>query len=119
MVGHRQSPEEYKKTLFSVTDTLTLPRGKTVYLVDPLCGHSIIRRTHEPAAAACRAGWLEVADRCRQLVLEHNAAHRLGRHPTVAESLRHPDFAPFLKQLERLCGYEAPSSWPASWGHAK
>src|ERR1700722_8969465 len=58
------------------------------------------------AAAACRAGWLEVGERCRQLVLEHNPAHRIGSYPTAADALRSADFAPLLAQLERLCGYE-------------
>jgi hypothetical protein len=58
------------------------------------------------AAAACRAGWLEVAARCRELVLEHNAAHLLGNFATVPDALRSSEFDPLLKQLERLCGYE-------------
>jgi hypothetical protein len=58
------------------------------------------------AAAACRAGWLEVAARCRELVLEHNASHLFGNFATVPDALRSAEFAPFLKQLERLCGYE-------------
>jgi hypothetical protein len=58
------------------------------------------------SAAACRAGWPEVAERCRQLVLEHNPAHLIGNFPSVADALRSEDFAPLLKQHERLCGYE-------------
>jgi hypothetical protein len=58
------------------------------------------------AAAACRAGWLEVGERCRQLVLEHNPAHLIGSYPTAADALRSADFAPLLAQLERLCGSE-------------
>lgn len=58
------------------------------------------------AAAACRAGWPDVAERCRQLVLEHNPAHLIGDFPTVADALRSEDFAPFLKQLERQLGSE-------------
>lgn len=58
------------------------------------------------AAAACRAGWLEVGERCRELVLEHNPAHLIGSYPTAADALRSADFAPLLAQLERLCGYE-------------
>jgi hypothetical protein len=58
------------------------------------------------AAAACRAGWPEVAERCRQLVLDHNPAHLFKSFPTVADALRSEDFGPFLKQLERHCAYE-------------
>jgi len=57
-------------------------------------------------AAACRAGWPDVAARCRQLVLEHNHAHLLRNFSTFADALRSEDFAPLLKQLERLCNYE-------------
>jgi hypothetical protein len=58
------------------------------------------------AAAACRAGWIDVAERCRQLVIEHNPAHRIGTYPTVADALRSDEFVPLLTQLERLCSYE-------------
>lgn len=58
------------------------------------------------AAAACRAGWIEVGQRCRQLVLEHNPAHLIGTFPTAADAIRSPDFSTLLNQLERLCGYE-------------
>ena len=57
-------------------------------------------------AAACRAGWLDVAERCRQLVLAHNPAHLIRNFGSMADALRSDEFAPFLKQLERLCGYE-------------
>jgi hypothetical protein len=58
------------------------------------------------AAAACRAGWPEVAERCRALVLEHNHAHLIGKFATVADALRGEEFAPLVKQHERLCSYE-------------
>ena len=58
------------------------------------------------AAAACSAGWPDVAARCRQLILAHNPAHVIGNFPTVADALRSDDFAPLIRQLERLCGYE-------------
>jgi hypothetical protein len=58
------------------------------------------------AAAACRAGWLDVAERCRQQVLEHNPAHLIKKFSSVADALRSEDFAALLKQHERMCGYE-------------
>jgi hypothetical protein len=58
------------------------------------------------AAAACRAGWPDVAETCRNLVLQHNRAHVIGNFATVSEALRSDDFLPLLKQHERLCGYE-------------
>ena len=57
-------------------------------------------------AAACRAGWPEVAQRCRELVLRNNAAHLIGKWETFPEALRSPEFLPFERQLERFCGYE-------------
>ncbi len=58
------------------------------------------------AAAACRAGWIDVGERCRQLVLEHNPAHLIGTFPTAADAVRNDNFTPLLNQLERMCRYE-------------
>jgi hypothetical protein len=58
------------------------------------------------AAAACRAGWPDVAETCRNLVLKHNPAHLIANFATVSDALRSADFLPLLKQHERLCGYE-------------
>ena len=58
------------------------------------------------AAEACRAGWPEVAERCRAMVLAHNSVHAIHRYATVADALRDDDFTTFLKQLERFCGHE-------------
>jgi hypothetical protein len=58
------------------------------------------------SAAACRAGWIDVGERCRQLVIEHNPAHLIGTFPTAADALRSADFTPLVNQLERMCGYE-------------
>ena len=57
-------------------------------------------------ASACRAGWPEVAERCRALILANNPRHRVAANPTFVEAMRDPDFAPFLRQQERFCGYE-------------
>lgn len=57
-------------------------------------------------AAACHAGWLAVADRCRQLVLAHNPAHLIGHYETFAEALRDESFQTYFKQLTRFCSYE-------------
>jgi hypothetical protein len=58
------------------------------------------------AAAACRAGWIDVGQRCRELVLEHNPAHLIGSYPTAADAVRSSEFTPLLNRLERMCGYE-------------
>lgn len=57
-------------------------------------------------AEACRAGWPEVAKRCRALVLENNPAHLLHRYTSIPEALQDEDFHTYLKQLERFCGLE-------------
>ncbi len=57
-------------------------------------------------AAACRAGYRDVAERCRRLVLEHNSRHTIGGHSSFAQAMRSPAFRPFLKRLERFCNYE-------------
>ena len=58
------------------------------------------------AAAACRAGWPDVANRCHVLVLANNPLHLLGNYDLFTDAMRSPDFESFLKQLERFCGYE-------------
>jgi hypothetical protein len=57
-------------------------------------------------AAACRAGWPDVAERCRCLVAADNPNHLVCKFPSFADAMRSSDFQPFLKQLERLIGYE-------------
>ena len=56
--------------------------------------------------AACRAGWPEVASRCRELVIAGNPRHLLGRFSTLPDAMRDSEFEPFLRQLERFCGFE-------------
>lgn len=57
-------------------------------------------------AAACRAGWPAVAERCRELVLAENPHHLIARWPSLPEALRDAEFSPFLKRLERFCSLE-------------
>jgi len=54
-------------------------------------------------AAACHAGLLEVASRCRELILQENLQHMIGRFESFPEALRSEDFTPLLKHLQRLC----------------
>jgi len=58
------------------------------------------------AAEACREGWPEVAERCRELVLAHNPRHLIGRFDTVADALRNEEFQFYLRQLARFCTRE-------------
>lgn len=56
--------------------------------------------------SALKAGWPNVAERCRELILGHNPAHRLGHNPTFADAMRSDDFEQFLKPLGKFCNYE-------------
>jgi hypothetical protein len=54
-------------------------------------------------AEACRAGWLEVGELCRELLLASNPHHIASRFPSLAEALRDPDFEKLVTQQERHC----------------
>jgi hypothetical protein len=56
--------------------------------------------------AATRAGWADVADRCRTLVIDRSRRHILSRYRTMAEALRDEEFVPFAQQMERFCPAE-------------
>lgn len=57
-------------------------------------------------AAACRAGWPDVAARCRDIIIAANPSHMLARFSTFADALRDETFKTFLKSRERFCSYE-------------
>jgi len=68
---------------------------------------------------ACQAGWLEVAARCRELVLGTNSRHLLGKAETFSETIRDPSSRSFFKRLESFCSFEQAehllrenSQWP-------
>ena len=56
--------------------------------------------------AACRAGYLDVAEKCHRIVVTNNPRHLLAQHETLPEALQSEDFKPFVKQLERYCSSE-------------
>jgi len=59
------------------------------------------------AGVAAAYGSLDrVAAYCRQLVLQHNPHHMIGRWETVAEALAEEDFLHFLRHLERRYPFE-------------
>lgn len=57
-------------------------------------------------AAACEAGFPDLGDQCRDLVLRHNPQHLVGGYPTLADALCDADYAHFHAQLLRFCSYE-------------
>jgi len=54
-------------------------------------------------ATACHAGLLDVAEKCRTLVLADNPHHMLGHYETFPEALRDDDFSALWKHLQKLC----------------
>ena len=56
--------------------------------------------------AACRAGWPQVADCCRQKLVASNHAHLASRHATFADALRDEDFQHLVAHWERYCPFE-------------
>lgn len=57
-------------------------------------------------SAACHAGLLRVADKCRDAVIENNSKHMLSHFPTFADALRDSEFQFYLKQLIKFCSPE-------------
>jgi len=57
-------------------------------------------------AAACRSGWLDVAERCRDIIVTQNPQHFLSHSTSFADALRQPDNAGYFQQLERFCSFE-------------
>ena len=57
-------------------------------------------------AEACRAGWLEVAARCRNKIVAANPGHQLSHHATMADALRDPDFQQLTTKWEHYCPFE-------------
>lgn len=50
---------------------------------------------------ACRAGWLNVAGRCRELLLASNPHHQAARFENFPAALRDDSFQQLVVQLER------------------
>ena len=69
----------------------------------PICRRPEVRiRLLVLAAVAAAYGSLDrIAAHCRQLVLEHNPRHMIGRWETVEIALAEEDFLHFLRHLER------------------
>lgn len=55
---------------------------------------------------ACQAGWLDVAARCRELVLVTNPRHLLGKTESFPESIRDEANRTYFTNLESFCTFE-------------
>ena len=56
--------------------------------------------------AACRAGWPEIAEHCRQLIVAHNPRHFLATSATLPDALRDDANAGFFQKASALCSFE-------------
>ena len=57
-------------------------------------------------AAACRAGYLEIAEQCSAIIKQNNPLHFLLRYQSFPVALRDDDFSHFLQQLEKNYNFE-------------
>ncbi len=55
---------------------------------------------------ACLAGWLEVAERCRDLVLMGNAHHFLSQSDTFPDAMRDASNAGYFATFDSFCSFE-------------
>ena len=55
---------------------------------------------------ACHAGALDVAARCRELVLLENPRHLLSRASSFPETIRDRETEGFFRGLQKVCSFE-------------
>jgi len=56
--------------------------------------------------AACRAGFPELADQCRELIIQRNPHHQMNRYSNAIEAMQNEEFQTLAKQLQRFCTSE-------------
>lgn len=56
--------------------------------------------------AACEIGFLELAERCRELIVQSSPHHLLNRYSDSEEAMQSEDFQVFGKQVSRFCTTE-------------
>jgi hypothetical protein len=55
---------------------------------------------------ACLAGWLEVAERCRTLILAGNAHHFLSQNDSFPDAIRDEANAGYFATFDSFCSFE-------------
>ena len=55
---------------------------------------------------ACLAGWLDVAERCRSLILAENAHHFLSQSESFPDSLRDDTKSAYFATFDSFCSFE-------------
>lgn len=68
-------------------------------------------------AAACEAGLLPVAERCRELVSVHSPNHLLCKYETFPIALKSAEFQTYHKQLKKFCSIERAEHLLQGQGH--
>ncbi len=59
------------------------------------------------AVEACKAGYLEIANHCHKIIIDHNQNHLLRTFQNFADAMRDDDFLKFAKSLEKtFCNRE-------------
>ncbi|RMG41699.1 MAG: hypothetical protein D6725_00990 [Planctomycetota bacterium] len=58
------------------------------------------------ADAALNAGWPQVAEGCRAIILRSNRHHLLRRWPTFRDAVLSAEFRPLLERCRRFCPVE-------------
>lgn len=58
------------------------------------------------AAAACRAGWAEIAADCHRWLIAYAPQHQAARFATMADALRDSEFTRLVQHWERFCPKE-------------
>ncbi len=56
--------------------------------------------------AACREGFLKVAEHCRRLVMLNSPAHIVSRYESFPAALKSMEFQTYLKQQRKFCSVE-------------
>ncbi len=56
--------------------------------------------------SACRAACVDIAARCREIVLANNPQHLIRKYASLPDALRSEDFEVFHAQLDRFCTFE-------------
>lgn len=55
---------------------------------------------------ACLAGWLDVADRCRSLILAENVHHFLSHTDSFPDAIRDPSYEGYFATFDTFCSFE-------------
>lgn len=55
---------------------------------------------------ACLAGWLDVADRCRSLILAGNAHHFLSQTSSFPDAMREKSNEGYFATFDAFCSFE-------------